>query len=108
MKEAELSRRAFLQGGTNAPHGPADDPLLHISSAVISVLPQRQEEVMRSLAALPDLEIHHKGNGKIVVVMEASDSGLIGARLADIAGWPGVLSANMVFEQVERLEDIGG
>lgn len=29
------------------------------------------------------------------------------AALAEIATWPGVLSANMVFEQVERLAEIG-
>jgi nitrate reductase NapD len=31
----------------------------------------------------------------------------MGGRLAEIASWRGVLSANMVFEQVERLADIG-
>ena len=32
---------------------------------------------------------------------------MIGGRLAEIASWQGVLSANMVFEQIERLADIG-
>ena len=40
--------------------------------------------------------------------MEAAESGILGSRLAEIASWQGVLSANMVFEQVERLADIGG
>jgi nitrate reductase NapD len=39
--------------------------------------------------------------------MEATESGIMGGRLAEIASWQGVLSANMVFEQVERLVDIG-
>ena len=80
---------------------------LHISSAVVSVLPERRDEVLRALAALPDLEIHHRDARKIVIVMEAPESGVIGARLAEIACWWGVLSANMVFEQVERSADIG-
>ena len=80
---------------------------LHISSAVVSVLPERRDEVLRALAALPDLEIHHRDARKIVIVMEGPESGVIGARLAEIACWRGVLSANMVFEQVERSADIG-
>jgi nitrate reductase NapD len=44
---------------------------------------------------------------KIVVVMEAHDSGILGSHLAEIATWPGVLSANMVFEQAERFARIG-
>jgi nitrate reductase NapD len=39
--------------------------------------------------------------------MEAAESGILGRRLAVIACWEGVLSANMVFEQVESLADIG-
>ena len=59
------------------------------------------------LATLPDLETHQSNASKIVIVMEAAESGILGGRLAEIASWPGVLSANMVFEQVERLADIG-
>jgi nitrate reductase NapD len=73
---------------------------IHISSAVVSVLPKHRDEVLRMLAALPEVE-------KIVIVIEAAESGIMGGRLAEIASWQGVLSANMVFEQVERLADIG-
>ncbi|MBR1284622.1 chaperone NapD [Bradyrhizobium sp. AUGA SZCCT0177] len=80
---------------------------IHISSAVISVLPKHRDEVLRMLAALPEVETHQSNASKIVIVMEAAESGIIGGRLAEIASWQGVLSANMVFEQVERLADIG-
>jgi len=72
------------------------------------VLPDHRDEVLRALAALPDVEIHQRDASKIVIVMEATGSGILGSRLAEIASWQGVLSANMVFEQVERLADIGG
>jgi nitrate reductase NapD len=85
-----------------------DEATIHISSAVVSVLPDRRDEVLRALAALPDVEIHQRDASKIVIVMEAAESGILGSRLAEIASWQGVLSANMVFEQVERLADIGG
>jgi nitrate reductase NapD len=80
---------------------------IHISSAVVSVLPAHRDEVLRMLAALPDLETHQSNASKIVIVMEAAESGILGGRLAEIASWKGVLSANMVFEQVERSADIG-
>ena len=80
---------------------------IHISSAVVSVLPKHREEVLRMLAALPEVETHQSNASKIVIVMEAAESGIMGGRLAEIASWQGVLSANMVFEQVERLADIG-
>jgi nitrate reductase NapD len=80
---------------------------IHISSAVVSVLPEHRGEVLRMLAALPDIETHQSNASKIVIVMEAAESGSLGSRLAEIACWEGVLSANMVFEQVESLADIG-
>ena len=80
---------------------------IHISSAVVSVLPDHRDEVLRMLAALPDIETHQSNASKIVIVMEAAESGSLGSRLAEIASWQGVLSANMVFEQVESLADIG-
>ncbi|MDH2344137.1 MULTISPECIES: chaperone NapD [unclassified Bradyrhizobium] len=85
-----------------------DEATIHISSAVVSVLPQRRDEVLRALAALPGVETHQADASKIVIVMEATESGILGSRLAEVASWQGVLSANMVFEQVERLADIGG
>ena len=80
---------------------------VHISSAVVSVLPEWRDEVLSALEELPDIEIHHHDTRKIVIVMEATESGILGGRLAQIACWRGVLSANMVFEQVARSAEIG-
>jgi periplasmic nitrate reductase NapD len=85
-----------------------EEATIHISSAVVSVLPDHRDDVLRRLAAQPGVEVHHADASKIVIVMEAAESGILGSRLAEIASWHGVLSANMVFEQVERLADIGG
>jgi periplasmic nitrate reductase NapD len=80
---------------------------IHISSAVVSVLPDRRDEVLRALEALPGVEVHQYDASKIVIVMEAVESGILGGRLAEIATWQGVLSANMVFERVASLAEIG-
>jgi len=80
---------------------------VHISSAVVSVLPDHRDHVLRMLAALPGVEVHQRDASKIVIVMEAAESGILGGRLAEIATWQGVLSANMVFEQVDGPVEIG-
>lgn len=106
MAPALPSRRALLKGKLASP-AQASTRAIHISSAVISVLPIRREEVLGRLSALPGIEIHHAGSFKIVVVLEADDAGAIGSRLAEIATWNGVLSANMVFEQATQLSELG-
>jgi nitrate reductase NapD len=108
MKPSGPSRRAFLEGQF-APRtlGPSGETMVHISSAIVSVLPARRDEILERLEALPDVEVHHKEAFKIVIVLEANEDGAIGSRLAEIACWSGVLSANMVFEQTERLSDMG-
>jgi len=80
---------------------------VHISSAVVSVLPDHRDEVLRMLTAMPGVETHQRNASKIVIVMEATESGILGGRLAEIATWQGVLSANMVFEQADGPVEIG-
>lgn len=103
----ELARRGFLLGrleraAAAASPRPGDDTgTTHISSAVVTVRPERAAEIARTIAALPGAEIHAVQHSKIVVVLEGPDSGALGARLAEIALMDGVFSANMVFEQIE-------
>jgi nitrate reductase NapD len=80
---------------------------VHISSAVVSVLPDHRDQVLHMLAAMPGVETHQRDASKIVIVMEAAESGILGGRLAEIATWQGVLSANMVFEQADGPVEIG-
>ena len=73
----------------------------HISSAVVTVRPERAREVARAIAALPGAEVHAVEGSKIVVVLEGPDSGALGTQLVTISLMDGVFSANMVFEQVD-------
>lgn len=79
----------------------------HISSAVVTASPARCDEVLARLADLPDTEVYYVENGKIVIVLEGRDVDEIGGRLAAIALFDGVISANLVFEQIETLDDDG-
>ena len=78
-------------------------PTVHISSAVVSVLPVHRDNVVGLLSSMDGVEVHHKSPSKIVIVLEGPNSGVLGARLAEISSIEGVLSANMVFEQIENL-----
>jgi nitrate reductase NapD len=80
---------------------------VHICSAVVSVLPARREALLHQLSGMRGVEVHHQAASKIVIVLEASDRGAIGSRLIEIAAMEGVLAANMVFEQSERLTESG-
>lgn len=82
-------------------------PTVHISSAVVSVLPAHRDNVVRLLSEMAEVEVHHQSASKIIIVLEGENSGVLGLRLAEIASIEGVLSANMVFEQSERLTDLG-
>ncbi|MFJ5369645.1 chaperone NapD [Bosea sp. CER48] len=78
----------------------------HISSAVVSALPAQVDAVLARIGELPDTEVHRVENGKIVIVLEGASTGVIGDRLAAISLLDGVLSANMVFEQIEDPETL--
>jgi periplasmic nitrate reductase NapD len=107
MHPASPSRRALLKGKLTSRPAQTDARSVHISSAIVSVLPNRRDEILVRLSALMGVEIHHVESFKIVVVLEADEAGAIGSRLAEIATWTGVLSANMVFEQTTEPSDIG-
>lgn len=79
----------------------------HISSAVVTAFPQDSADVVARLNALPDTEVHFAEGSKIVVVLEGATSGEIGSRLADIALMNGVLTANLVFEQIDIADSPG-
>lgn len=81
--------------------------LHHISSAVVTALPAKIDAVLCRIKEQPATEIYHVENSKIVIVLEGASTGEIGNRLAEIGLIDGVLSANMVFEQIEDLDDIG-
>jgi len=74
---------------------------LHISSAVVSAVPQHVPDVAAAIAGLPDTEVHQVAGGKIVIVMEGPSENVIGSRLTEIALMDHVLSANLVYEVIE-------
>jgi nitrate reductase NapD len=89
-----LTRRELLTASPPARH--------HISSAVVTVIPARREEVSGRLARLSGVEVHAGEGSRIVVTIEGPTGGVLGETLARISVMDGVLAANMVFEHVEE------
>jgi nitrate reductase NapD len=94
-----LTRRALLAGKVNRARALPDQHC--VSSAVVAVLPTREDEIAARLSAMEGVEIRARQGGKLVVLLEGPGSGAVGSLLVQIAVMEGVISANMVFEHVE-------
>jgi len=79
----------------------------HISSAVVTALPQKADSVVVQLAAMEGVEVRARHQGKIVVVIEGDSTGAMGDCLTRMALLDGVVAANMVFEHIEEAEVTG-
>ncbi len=100
MGEFTLNRRAFLAGKNGKPA----KRRYHVSSAVVTVMPGRMSSVVRRISSMPGVEVNAHDGYRIVIVMEAENTGELGGRLTEISALDGVIAANMVFEQVEEPE----
>lgn len=77
----------------------------HISSVVVVTMPSMQERVLARLAEMHNVEVHAHQDGKIVVVLEGTSTGMLGEILSRISVLEGVVAVNMVFEHVEAEGD---
>ena len=78
---------------------------VHISSMVVHTRPEHLEAVKRGIELVPGTEIHAESDcGKLVVVVESSTQNHITDTIEKIAGLPNVLSAALVYHQIEAIE----
>ena len=99
MIDRDMDRRAFVAGRWREP-GLA--PPGEIASVLVQARPERLGAVEAAIAALAGCEIHARDSkGKLVVVIDAPDSGAIGTTLNTIALMPDVFSAALVFHAAD-------
>ena len=95
-----VDRRAFLQGRLGADRAIA--PPGEIASILVQARPERLDEVETAITALSGCEIYGRdAKGKLVVVIDAVDAGVLGSTLNAIALIPDVYSASLVFHAIE-------
>ena len=91
----ELDRRKFINGRWQSQN---DSALVEIASILVQVRPERCEAVAHAIESLPGTQIYSRDpKGKLVVVIEAGSTGVIGTTLNTISLMPHVLTAALVF-----------
>lgn len=82
----------------------------HITSFIVQLQPEFLLATTERIEAIDGAAVHiAHPDGKLIVVMEAESLGTVTERIADISGFPGVLSAVLVYHQIEdteRLDDL--
>ena len=79
------------------------DPELHIASLLVHFQPLMREAVHTAILAMQGAEIHLAQESKLVVTVEGPHEGFIADRMTAMHLLDGVLSAVLVFHQVEPL-----
>ena len=79
----------------------------HISSAVVRCRPADMMRLASEIDAMDGAETVHGEQGKLIVILEGPTSGAIGELLTRINLMEGVISAAMVYEQIEPVESLG-
>jgi nitrate reductase NapD len=97
-----INRRTFVSGGLSSPESGALPPRGDIASVLVQTRPEHLGEVEVAIAALAGCEIHARDSaGKLVVVIDVPDTGVVGTTLNTIALTPHVLSAALVFHAID-------
>ncbi len=80
-----IDRRKFMNGGWTTGRQRSPDAV-EIASILVQARPERLEAAARAIEALPGTQIYSRDpKGKLVVVIEAADTGSIGATLNAIS-----------------------
>jgi nitrate reductase NapD len=97
----EVDRREFINGRWDAGAGHAKFPC-EIASILVQARPKRLASAAQAIEALSNAQIYSRDpKGKLVVVIEASDVGTIGATLNTISTLPDVLTAALIFHATD-------
>ena len=72
---------------------------MNISSAVVRARPEKLERVQAQLRALPGVEVHAAtGEGRIVVTVEDTDTGVAADTFIKLHDLEGVVSVSLVYQ----------
>ena len=97
-----LDRRAFISGRLADPNALVTPPGAEIASVLVQARPERLTQVEAGILAIAGCEIHARDpKGKLVVVIEAANAGVVGTTLNTIALLPHVFSASLVFHATD-------
>jgi nitrate reductase NapD len=101
-QQTVIDRRSLMRGRLLNPNRVIAPPGGEIASILVQARPERLAGVEAAILALAGCEIHGRDpKGKLVVVIDAPDAGVIGSTLNVIALLPDVYSASLVFHAID-------
>lgn len=74
---------------------------IHISSVVARIRPEAVAHARQQISVLPEAEIAHEHEGRLVIVIECESTGRTLDVLDAIRALPGVLSAELAYQHAE-------
>jgi nitrate reductase NapD len=102
LNQNRFDRRAFISGRLAPADALVAPPDAEIASVLVQARPERLGDVETAITALAGCEVHARDpRGKLVVVVEATSAGAVGAMLNTIALLPDVFSAALVFHAID-------
>ena len=102
------SRRALLSGDLSTRLGPKPSDEVHIASLVVQARPALLALITDKIAGLPGAEVHGSDpRGKLLVTLESDSQGVITDSLTRIQAIDGVITAALVYHQVDGPEQAG-
>ena len=97
-----IDRRALMTGRLLNPDRVIAPPGGEIASILVQARPDRLTDVEAAITALDGCEIYGRDpKGKLVVVVDAPDAGMLGTTLNKLALLPDVYSASLVFHTID-------
>jgi len=97
-----IDRRAVMTGRLLNPDRVITPPGGEIASILVQARPERLADVESAILNLQGCEIYGRDpKGKLVVVVDAPDAGMLGTTLNQLALLPDVYSASLVFHALD-------
>ena len=97
-----IDRRAVITGRILNPDRVIVPPGGEIASILVQARPECLADVEAAITALAGCEIYGRDpKGKLVVVVDAPDAGMLGTTLNKLALLPDVYSASLVFHAID-------
>jgi nitrate reductase NapD len=101
-KHTAIDRRAFISGRVGNPDPVIAPPGGEIASILVQARPERLAEVEAAILAIAGCEVHARDpKGKLVVIVDAPEAGIIGSTLNKLALLPDVYTASLVFHAID-------
>ena len=102
LSRSAIDRRALITGRIINPDRVVTPPDGEIASIIVQARPENLDEVAATITALARCEVHGRDpKGKLIIVVDAPDTGSLGSTLTTISLLPHVHTASLVFHATE-------